>query len=351
MITKLKKAIKWIFRPITRPFFNHIRLIVREELSYNKDGLQSLEIKQFSKVHLDENDERIRIENFKQYDEFINRFNPYQHTNEEFNNYSRGYKLCLNSFYQLYGSYPPECDPFSDEYRNWEMGFFCFITGKNYNVNNEGCSFDVAKEKTHPLGYNWSVDHRVNTVSRYMELIKLMKLENGMSILEMGFGLGILLEILGRFQCKISGIEASKDHVELVEYQLKQQHINAILLRGDFLDIENDDRMKGPYDIVIFEASFHHCNDPVRVLKMLHKKLNQNGRILFAQEPIYQDFERPWGIRYDGETAYQMRFRGWLELGFRRDFFEELLVRTGFMLSNVFEMQNGYPLIEARKIN
>ncbi len=59
----------------------------------------------------------------------------------------------------------------------------------------------------------------------------------------------------------------------------------------------------------------------------------QLGRLLFIAEAIYDDFYVPWGHRLDGAAAYRSAQRGWLELGFRRDFFTAELEARGFTVT------------------
>ena len=51
------------------------------------------------------------------------------------------------------------------------------------------------------------------------------------------------------------------------------------------------------------------------------------GAIVFAAEPIIDDFYCPWGVRLDGQSAWSIRKFGWLELGFRTDYFRKTLDR------------------------
>ena len=87
-------------------------------------------------------------------------------------------------------------------------------------------------------------------------------------------------------------------------------------------------------------------------MESLYEKLSLNGRIFFLLEPIMPYFDRPWGfVRYDGETWYQIRKNGWLEIGFREDFFEQLLLRTGFKIRKIHILYKNSTVYEVVKIN
>ena len=62
----------------------------------------------------------------------------------------------------------------------------------------------------------------------------------------------------------------------------------------------------------------------------MHKILKPKGEIYFAAEPITNIFPLPWTLRLDGESLFVIRKHGWMELGFRADFFSELLNKTGW---------------------
>jgi hypothetical protein len=58
--------------------------------------------------------------------------------------------------------------------------------------------------------------------------------------------------------------------------------------------------------------------------------LTPEGRVFFAGEPITADFPMPWGLRLDGNSLWAIRKNGWLELGFREDYFRQALEQTGW---------------------
>ena len=285
-----------------------------------------------------------QIKTFEQYDDFIKsaiqaNLDPQMLST---------YKLDFEEFVKLYGTSPPCCDPFSDEYRDWELSFFQFLSGQEYCVEKEGQHFNVELEKLKPPTLGQSIDKRAESNHNYMEMLKRTRLKRGLRVLEMGFGHGNLLELLGRTGFQVSGIDASKEFVEYSKWRLESQNINANLICGSFYDVGNFDDL---FDVVIFESSFHHCGDPVRLFNKLNTKLASKGRVIFLRDGIYFNADRPWGvICHDGASIFQIRHRGWMELGYRRDFFEELLKRTGFKLCGVYPMSNGIALYEAVKV-
>src|SRR5262249_59834888 len=84
------------------------------------------------------------------------------------------------------------------------------------------------------------------------------------------------------------------------------------------------------FDRVLFYESFHHCHDHAAMIARLDGLVADGGAVVFAGEPITDDFPMPWGVRLDGHSLWAVRLRGWLELGFRTDYFLGLLDRHGW---------------------
>ena len=287
------------------------------------------------------------INNFEQYDEFIDNYRTDNMRMEELD-YLRHHQLNVHAFYRNFGSYPPNYDPFSDEYRTWEISFFEFLSGKPYCHTSEG--FDVTRkidgsELKFDINVNQTFTHeqRINRMREHIDLMDIMKPGYGVRILELGSGWGHLAEFLARFGCHLTCVDASKDFIKYADNRLKTQGFDAKFICGSFFDIDN---FNETYDIVVFEHSFHHCNDPVRLMNLLYEKTNPKCKIYFVGEEIVEHFDRPWGVvRYDGETLLQIRLRGWSEFGFRNDFFEELIKRAGFKLITNTRGHNNLQII------
>ena len=96
---------------------------------------------------------------------------------------------------------------------------------------------------------------------------------------------------------------------------------------GDFSAVLE---LEGPFDAVLFFESFHHCTDHLALLTNLDRIVARSGRILFAAEPIEEEYYVPWGLRLDGESLWAIRRNGWFELGFRTSYFSEALRRSGW---------------------
>lgn len=289
------------------------------------------------------------IRNFEEYDEFIRKYEQCDFDGQSLQEFQQSYCLDFDSFVNLFGTPPPTCDPFSDEYMNWELSFFQFLSGREYRFEAEGAQSDIAERVKKIPTCDLNVETRVVMMRTYADFLEKSRPERGTRVLEMGFGNGNLTELLGRCGCIVTGVDASFSDSEYVKHRLKSQNIDAKIIHGTFYDIEKTDDI---FDFVVFDASFHHCGEPMRLLEILNKKTSADCKVFFLNEMIYPHVFRPWGlVCLGGEPLLRIRINGWLELGFRTDFFEQLLLRTGFKLKDTYQMCNGSTLYEAVKNN
>ncbi len=105
----------------------------------------------------------------------------------------------------------------------------------------------------------------------------------------------------------------------------------------------------GAYDLIYFYESFHHCLEFQKVIPKLRKMLKPGGSVLLAGEPIFDEqcegMPYPWGIRLDWENVAIMRIRGWMELGFQRDYLVEEFAKAGFRHEYFPDERTGFAKI------
>jgi 2-polyprenyl-3-methyl-5-hydroxy-6-metoxy-1,4-benzoquinol methylase len=273
--------------------------------------------------------EHFIIENFQQLDDFISKYKDNKKEAIAEKIFLSSYSVNLNSFMLLFGSTQNTNDPFSNEYAKWEMAFFEFLAGRKYSFSNEGLFSEEFFPLQHPLS-TLSVDEHTSLLASFRRFLMYLGDIKGKRILEMGCGFGKLATLLESSGCDYYAVDASMNLVEITKKQMYSDKIKSQIVNKSFYDVPEFDQM---FDIIIFDASFHHCAEPVRLLKLLYDYTSSDARLIFLKEPIADWFERPWGIvRSDGETILQIRMRGWLELGYRTDFFNDLLNKTGWEL-------------------
>jgi SAM-dependent methyltransferase len=224
-------------------------------------------------------------------------------------------------------------DPFSDEYRIHQMGLYSQISGKSYNISNEVTNFDIDFAVKTPFPYYTKSSTTVGDhISALGFIVRHMALPPGKRILEFGPGWGNTTITLAKMGYDVTAIDVEANFCELIRQRAIQQGCNVNVIQGDFFLSE---RLQEKFDAVLFYECFHHCDNHLRLLRGLHHTLNPGGVVVFAGEPITQDFPAPWGVRLDGCSLWAIRKNGWLELGFNETYFREALRRTGWIATTV----------------
>jgi 2-polyprenyl-3-methyl-5-hydroxy-6-metoxy-1,4-benzoquinol methylase len=88
------------------------------------------------------------------------------------------------------------------------------------------------------------------------------------------------------------------------------------------------------YDLVYIYEAFHHALDFMDLIPKLRSLLKPGGKVILAGEPVFDgpcaEMPYPWGFRLDWENVAVMRIRGWMELGFQKQFLLERFSEAGF---------------------
>jgi SAM-dependent methyltransferase len=264
-------------------------------------------------------------------------------------------RIALNNFcYKIEGSVVPQ-DPLSREYYEFQMKLYSLISGRSsYQIINEESVFDQEKIKETPFPY---YTHSAGTVGDQLLMIgfiiKNTNLPADSNIVEFGPGWGNLTLALAQMGHKLTCVEIESRFIELIKFRTQGISKQIVFFQQDMLDFTKSSEKK--FDAAIFYESFHHCQDPVTMIKNLSNIITNNGILCFASEPIVCGpsgfIPYPWGIRLDGMSVWSIRRFGWMELGFEINFFLDLLTQNGFttekISSDVCPLTN---LIIARKV-
>jgi len=350
----IQQLLKNIFRPVVRPLFSRLRLIIREEIT---NGLSfqtaSTHLRPPSTIEITERPLFPKIiKTFYEWDNFVDKANHLEATDsKKFHQHLQAHTWDIQAFidqFEQQGGKIRKKSPLSEmDYFKKEKEFFEFLSGKPYDFKHEGHHLDVdSVMKNYPLScYRNYIDYNWNGFS----LLNYIQPRIGGRFLDLGYGWGNLLELFGRAGCSVSGVDASPSFQELALRRCTMQNIKIDLLTHGPFSLVCD--FQSQYDYIAFDSAFHHCETPVDILSLLRKKVSSDGRLIFINEPIVDWFERPWGfVRSDGETALQIRKRAWFEIGIRTDFFNELLEVTGWRLLDTTSHQFIHPTFIAQPI-
>lgn len=222
---------------------------------------------------------------------------------------------------------PFPADPFSQEYIDFQHQLYREISGRcSYSIENEKSPFDLELAKNHPYPYQ---THSATAVGDQLIaqgfLIKMMNLPPDSRVIEFGPGWGNTTLHMLQMGYKMTAVDAEPNFLKLIHHRAGDLADKIELVHQDMLEFRSDKK----YDAAVFFECFHHCSNPLQLLKNLHTLLTDQGVIAFAAEPI-APFPYPWGIRLDGISVYSIRKYGWLELGFNTDYFMQMLDQLGW---------------------
>lgn len=222
-------------------------------------------------------------------------------------------------------------DPFSPEYAARYFDIYQRVSARaSYDpAVNERAEIDVDAGAMRPFPFQGGSTKLAGEHFGYISrLLDMMDVPPGGDILEMGVGWGNTTLALAMLDFKVTALDIEERYLEVVRRRAElHQTSNIRCVHEDFLWVERTDEK---FDAVVFFESFHHCREFERLLRALNRVLKPGGKLYFAAEPINRNFENPWCIRLDGQSLYVARRNGWMELGFRSDFFDALLKRTGW---------------------
>lgn len=219
-------------------------------------------------------------------------------------------------------------DPFSAEYRDFQLALYAAIAGKPYALANERSCIDLEAATRLPFPY---VTRSAFTAGHHLLAIGFMLcklgLKPGARILEFGPGWGNTTLELARLGFDVTAVDIAPDFCELVRRRAALSGLPVTVVQADFFHAET---VETPFDAVLFFECFHHCHDHMRLLRALHRAVAPGGSVFLASEPIIAAYGTPWGLRVDGEALWAIRKHGWLELGFDEAYFAAALARTGW---------------------
>jgi 2-polyprenyl-3-methyl-5-hydroxy-6-metoxy-1,4-benzoquinol methylase len=218
-------------------------------------------------------------------------------------------------------------DPFSLEYANAQMALYERVSGRRYSTRNEETIFDPEAAIVRPFPYTSSSQVAGAHLGAIAFLLRNIKLRAGARVLDVGPGWGNTTLELAKLGFEVTALDIEPRFCQLIRERADRAAVQVEIVNDDFFWIE---RVRQRFDAIVFFESFHHCADHLRLLRALGPALASGGLVYFGAEPITPELPVHWGLRTDGESLWAIRRHGWLELGFRPDYFDRALWQCGF---------------------
>lgn len=158
------------------------------------------------------------------------------------------------------------------------------------------------------------------------------------SVLELGSSAGYMTKILKKKGCKVDIVE-----VDRYSYEIAKRYADFGIC-GSLDDISIFNKLRDKYDYIICADILEHLKEPKEVLKILIKKLKEEGEVVISIPNIAF-----WNMRkqlfFEGDFSYQDS--GLMDRTHLRFFsvnnFKTLLVESGFTINNLIAAEARFP--------
>jgi len=233
-------------------------------------------------------------------------------------------------------------DPYSEEYFNQQCALYKELSHREIRPQaNELTPFEIENHIYAPNPYG--VRDPSKFVLHFLRLgfvIERAQLPPTPNVLDMGAGWGLSSEFLATLGARVTAVDINPSFVELIRRRqaLHKNDIKAIV--GTFDDFEPDER----FDAILFYECLHHAMKPWELIARAQRWLNSGGKIVFAGEPVNNNWWRHWGLRLDAESVYCIRKFGWFESGWSKDFIVQCFRRSGMSVDFI---ESSHPEVGA----
>lgn len=107
-------------------------------------------------------------------------------------------------------------------------------------------------------------------------------------VLDVGAGRGKSSIYLASKGHRVSVVEPSLEYCRLVKSAADLYGLSLTIYNCNAESIHKIDKL---FDLVIFNASFHHCDEPIKVLANCYNSLVEGGKTILVNEPILQFYK------------------------------------------------------------
>ena len=224
-------------------------------------------------------------------------------------------------------------NPYSDAYKSYQMDLYKRISKRDayFCKTAEQSKISVDEALRNPYPYSTKDSNEVGNYLLAMGyMFSQIPWKTGSKIVEFGPGWGHTSVALARQGYEVTVVEIDPTMCERIRRLSRQENLEIKVVESDMLTASKEMAENNiKYDGALFFESFHHCEDHWQLIANLKKMLVKDGSIVFGAEPITY-YPIPWGLRLDGQSLWAIRRYGWLELGFDKFYFKNMLGQHGF---------------------
>lgn len=147
-------------------------------------------------------------------------------------------------------------------------------------------------------------------------------------VLDVGVGRGESSLYLALQGHSVSVVEPSPDLCKALEFTATIYGLSLTIYN---CSAEAIDKINDRFDVIIFNSSFHHCDDPIKALVSCYNCLVECGKIILVNEPILQWFRtKNWFYNRLNTHPEEMGHYGGNEHIYRYHEYIQLLKLAGF---------------------
>jgi tRNA (cmo5U34)-methyltransferase len=156
------------------------------------------------------------------------------------------------------------------------------------------------------------------------DLIKeLIPIDKNMTALEFGAGTGIASFLLKDHLKEITLMDNSVEMVKVIKEKIHATGVKN--LKTLHFDLENDDYLKGKFDLIFTQMVLHHINDVGKIIGKFHDLLNPSGYLAIAD--LYPEDGSFHGHEFTGHKGFDvellsesLRHKGFTDITHRKCF-------------------------------
>jgi ubiquinone/menaquinone biosynthesis C-methylase UbiE len=186
---------------------------------------------------------------------------------------------------------------------------------------------------------------RLAEMCSYADLVEA-RTQKGAAVLEVAPGPGYLAIELARRGFSVTGMEISRDFVEIEKRNASEAGVFVDFRQGNASAMTLPD---SAFDFVICSAAFKNFKEPLQALNEMHRVLKPNGTALIldmnqaaTKEDIENEIKRS-GMKGFDRLIVKLSFQTFLKSGaYTQQDFEDLIARTAFPRHEIIKYGIGF---------